>query len=210
MSLVTRRLNKNMKLIVGLGNPGNKYEYTRHNIGFMIVDKFVKDKLPLMPSLKAWKQDAKMAAHICKLDDCIVVKPQTYMNNTGNAVLSIVNFYKIDINDVWVIHDDIDLPTGKIRIRTGGGSAGHNGIESIINILHNPEFVRFRLGIGKGKTDIQRTGDHNLHRREIEKYVLSPFKVNEGGEVKKLIKYCVEALELALDKGIETAMNRFN
>jgi peptidyl-tRNA hydrolase, PTH1 family len=199
-----------MKIIVGLGNPGDKYVFTRHNIGFMVVEKFVKNELPLMLSLKAWKQNNNFLSQICKLNDCIVVKPQTFMNNTGKAVESIVNFYKVAPSDIWVVHDDIDLPTGKVRIRTGGGSAGHNGIESIIAHLHSPEFVRFRLGVGKGKTDIQKTADHNLSRREIEKFVLSPFKDSEGGEVKKLIKNCVEALELAISKGIESAMNRFN
>lgn len=199
-----------MKLIVGLGNPGDKYLYTRHNIGFMIVEKLVKKLLPLQPSLKAWSNENKFRAMICKIDNTLVVKPQTYMNRSGNAVLSLVNYYKVKIGDLWVIHDDIDLPIGKLRIRAGGGSAGHNGIESIIADLHSPEFVRFRLGVGKGKTDLLRTADHNLHRREIEKYVLSPFKDSEGGEVKRLIKKGAEALEIALAEGIEKAMNRYN
>lgn len=199
-----------MKLIVGLGNPDTKHENTRHNIGFMVVNKFVKDRLPLKPSLGAWKDEKNFSAKVCRLDDCIVVKPQTYMNRSGVAVASLYHFYKITPADLWVIHDDIDLPVGKIRIRMGGGSAGHNGVESVISNLKTPEFIRFRLGVGKGKTDLNRTADHNLHRREIEKYVLSPFRDNEAGEVKKLIKYSVEALILALDKGIESAMNRFN
>jgi PTH1 family peptidyl-tRNA hydrolase len=199
-----------MKLIVGLGNPGDKYQYTRHNMGFMVVDKFIKKQLPLLPSLTAWKEEAKLSCHIGKLKDCIVIKPQTFMNNSGGAVAIVKNYFKINNEDIWVVHDDIDLPVGKLRIRKGGGSAGHNGIESMIANLHTPEFVRFRLGVGKGKTDLKRTADHNLHRREIEKYVLSPFRDNEGGEVKKLIKKGVEALEIALEKGIEKAMNRFN
>lgn len=199
-----------MKLIVGLGNPGDKYLYTRHNIGFMVVEKLVKKMLSLQPSLKAWRQEDKFEASICKIDDTLVVKPQTYMNRAGGAVLSLVNFYKIKRGDLWVVHDDIDLPIGKIRIRVGGGSAGHNGIESIIANLHSAEFIRIRLGVGRGKTDLQRTADHNLHRREIEKYVLSPFRDSEGGEVKKLIKKAVEALEIALDEGIEKAINSFN
>lgn len=199
-----------MKLIVGLGNPGEKFLYTRHNIGFMVVERLVKDKLSLLPSLKAWKKEKKYPAEVCKIKDLIVVKPLSYMNLSGLTVSRIVSFYKIALNDIWVVHDDIDLPLGKIRIRKGGASAGHHGIDSLIKSLGSADFTRFRLGIGKGKLDKPHTGDHNLHRHEVEKFVVSPFRVNEGGEVKKLIKHSVEALEIAFDKGIEKAMNRFN
>lgn len=199
-----------MKLIVGLGNPGGKFAYTRHNIGFMVVEKLVKDKLSLYPSLKAWKTDEKFATEICKLEDLVVIKPQTYMNLAGLAVSRVMNFYKITIEDVLVIHDDIDLPLGKIRIRKGGASAGHHGIDSIIKETGSSEFVRFRLGIGRGRLDVKKTSDINLHRRAVKDFVVSKFKDAEAGDVKKLIKNGVEALELALDNGIEKAMNRFN
>jgi len=200
-----------MKLIVGLGNPGEKYEYTRHNIGFMVVEKLVRELLPVTRSEKAWKEESKFSGKLCKIsDNILLLKPQTYMNRSGGAVLATVNFFKIKIADIWVIHDDIDLPLGKIRIRVGGGSAGHNGVESIINSLHSPDFVRFRLGIGKGKLNLQHSADYNLHRREIEKYVLSSFRDNEGGEVKKLIKHTVEAVRIAISDGLDKAMNRFN
>lgn len=199
-----------MKLIVGLGNPGDKFQYTRHNIGFMVADKLVKDRLPLAPSINAWKDEQKFEGQICRLNDCIVLKPQTFMNSSGMAVCYTINYFKIKPEDVWVIHDDIDLPLGKVRIRRGGASAGHHGIDSIMKNLHYENFIRFRLGIGRGKLEIKRTADQNLHRRGVEKYVLSLFRDNEAGEVKKLIKNAVEALELALDKGIEKAMNRFN
>ncbi|MCL4338078.1 aminoacyl-tRNA hydrolase [Patescibacteria group bacterium] len=199
-----------MKLIIGLGNPGDKYQYSRHNIGFMAVEKFIKDRLPSAVTKNAWKDETKFSGKICKLEDCIVVKPQTYMNRSGISVLSLVNFYKINLEDIWVVHDDIDLPLGKIRIRKGGGSAGHNGIESIMANLHSPDFERFRLGIGRGKLDKEHTADHNLHRREVEKYVLSLFRDSEASDVKHLIKSAVEAIEIALKDGIEKAMNRFN
>lgn len=199
-----------MKLIVGLGNPGDKYIFTRHNIGFMVVERLVKDKLSLLPSLKAWKKEEKFLSEVCKGDDFIAIKPQTYMNLAGLAVVKIANFYKIDASDIWVIHDDIDLPLGKIRMRKGGASAGHHGIDSIIKNLGTSDFMRFRLGIGRGKLDKPHTADHNLHRREVEKFVVSLFKEGEAGEVKHLIKNSAEALDLALKKGIEAAMNRFN
>lgn len=200
-----------MKLIVGLGNPEEKHQYTRHNIGFMVVERLSRALLPLSKSEKAWVGEKKFTVELCRIgEDLFLVKPHTYMNRSGIAVSALMNFYRISVSDLWVIHDDIDLPLGKIRIRRGGSSAGHNGVESIIDNLHSPEFVRFRLGIGKGKLDIQHTADYNLHRREIEKYVLSLFRDNEAGEVKKLIKNSVEAIKIALDKGIEASMNRFN
>ena len=199
-----------MKLIVGLGNPGDKYIFTRHNIGFMVVERLVKDKLSLLPSLKAWRNEEKFISEVCRGDDFIAIKPQTYMNLAGVAVGKIANFYKIDVSDIWVIHDDIDLPLGKIRIRRGGASAGHHGIDSMIKNLKRDDFVRFRLGIGRGKLDRPHTADHNLHRREVEKFVVSLFKEGEASEVKHLIKNSAEALDIALKKGIEAAMNRFN
>ncbi|OGG14835.1 aminoacyl-tRNA hydrolase [Candidatus Gottesmanbacteria bacterium RIFCSPHIGHO2_01_FULL_39_10] len=199
-----------MKLIVGLGNPGEKYQYTRHNIGFMVVEKFVKDRLPLAPSLNAWKSEKKLSTEICKLKDCIVIKPQTFMNLSGMAVVRISSFYKIKNEDIFVVHDDIDLPLGKIRIRKGGASAGHRGIDSIIKNIGSDNFVRFRLGIGRGKLNVNRTTDQNLHRRDVEKYVVSLFNEHEGSEVKHLVKNASEALEIVLDKGMEKAMNRFN
>ncbi|MBI3379943.1 aminoacyl-tRNA hydrolase [Candidatus Gottesmanbacteria bacterium] len=199
-----------MKLIVGLGNPGPKFEYTRHNIGFMVAERLVKDKFSLLPSLKAWKMEKRYPAEVCKKDELVVIKPQTYMNLSGLAVKRVMDFFKINIDDLWVIHDDIDLPIGKIRIRKGGASAGHHGIDSIIKNLNRDDFVRFRLGIGRGKLDKPHGEGHNLHRHEVEKFVVSPFRDNEGGEVKKLIKNAVTALEIASDKGIHAAMNRFN
>ncbi|MBI4991332.1 aminoacyl-tRNA hydrolase [Candidatus Gottesmanbacteria bacterium] len=199
-----------MKLIVGLGNPGDKFQYTRHNIGFMVVEKLAKELLSVGRSEKAWRGEEKFSALVCKINDNLLIKPQTHMNGSGGAVLSLFNYYKVESGNICVVHDDIDLPLGKMRIRKGGGSAGHNGIESIINNLHDPNFVRFRLGIGRGKLNLHKTAGQNLHRREVEKYVLSPFRENEGGAVKHLIKNAVEALRIALDKGIEVAMNRFN
>lgn len=206
-----------MKLIVGLGNPGDKYIFTRHNIGFMVVEKLVKDKLSLSASLKAWKKEEKFLSEVCKTpaspqggDDFIAIKPQTYMNLAGLAVVKIANFYKIVTSDIWVIHDDLDLPLGKIRLRKGGASAGHHGIDSIIQNLGTSNFIRFRLGIGRGKLDKPHTADHNLHRRGVEKFVVSLFKEDEASEVKHLIKNSAVALDLALKKGIEAAMNRFN
>ena len=200
-----------MKLIVGLGNPDEKYTYTRHNIGYMVVEKLARTLLSVERSERAWTGNKKFTAEICRINDLLILaKPHTYMNRSGIAVSALCNFYKIDIPDLWIVHDDIDLPLGKIRIRIGGSSGGHNGVESIIKNLPSAEFIRFRLGIGRGKLDVKKTTDVNLSRQGIEKFVLAPFRDHEGGDVKKMIKNAVKAITVTLDAGIEKAMNRYN
>jgi PTH1 family peptidyl-tRNA hydrolase len=132
------------------------------------------------------------------------------MNNSGIAVGQLASFYKIAPQDVWVIHDDLDLPLGKIRIRKGGGTAGHNGIESIMQHVGTDGFLRFRLGIGRGKEDTKKSTDQNLSHQAVIDFVLSRFTLSEAGSLKKLIKYGVEAVRLTLSDGIDKAMNRFN
>lgn len=197
-----------MKLIVGLGNPGEKYEHTRHNMGFLIIDSLVKELTPITKK-PIWSEIKKPKLLLCKLDRIVLLKPQTYMNLSGLAVSYIKNFYKIDPRNIWVIHDDIDLPIGKLRIRRGGASAGHHGIDSLIKGLGEDNFVRFRVGIGKGK-EFKELPERNLHRRAVERFVLSPFTTNEEGKLRKIIKKTVEAIRISLVKGIESGMNRFN
>lgn len=208
-----------MRLIVGLGNPGGEYKDTRHNIGFMVVDKLAKE---LGSGGIVWQEEEKFKSTVAKFGDVLLVKPVIFMNNSGIAVSSVMRFYKCEPSDVWVVHDDIDLPLGKIRIRSGGGSAGHNGIESIIKELGTDQFTRFRLGIGRGKLfgkgreegeggeKRERSQDKRLYHRSVVSFVLSHFSQGEAGALKHLIKNGTEAVEIALDKGIEKAMNRFN
>lgn len=197
-----------MNLIVGLGNPGPKYESTRHNIGFVVVDHVVK---LLSEVRKSWEMNTTFRAEICKLADLVFAKPQTFMNASGFSVRKLMDFYKIDIDHLWVVHDDIDLPIGKIRIRKGGASAGHHGIESIIRELGSKDgFIRFRLGVGRGLLDEKKPASQNLHRHAVEKYVISPFTTHEEGKVRKLIKHASKAIELALHKGMDRAMNQYN
>lgn len=196
-----------MKLIVGLGNPGADYEDTRHNIGFMVIDKLARE---VGRETLKWEQDTKRSAFVAKVGEVIMVKPVTFMNNSGIAVKKLVDFYKIDPSDVWVIHDDLDLPIGKIRIRNQGGTAGHNGIESILAHLGTDKFLRFRLGIGKGKSDTKHSTDFHLSHRDVLDFVLSKFNQSEAGTLKKMIKYGVEAVRIALTDGVDKSMNRFN
>lgn len=196
-----------MKLIVGLGNPGAKYTNTRHSIGFMVLDRLLKDLTSLEKSV--WQKEAKDKIEVAKIKDLVLAKPQTFMNACGFAVVSLVNFYKVAPIELWVIHDDLDLPLGKIKIRRGGGTAGHHGLESIVQQLGSLDFVRFRLGVGRPKGH-DKWEKLNVKRREIEKYVLSEFTLKEGKEAVQMVKRASEAVQVALKKGIEAAMNQFN
>jgi peptidyl-tRNA hydrolase, PTH1 family len=196
-----------MKLIVGLGNPGGEYQNTRHNIGFMVLEKISKE---LTMEAISWQNDPKHRALIAKIGDLLLVKPQTFMNKSGDCVKSIMDFYKLEPSDIWVIHDDIDLPLGKIRIREQGASGGHNGVDSIITAVGSDKFIRFRLGIGRGKEGVESNVDRNMRHRTVISFVLSKFNVGEAGAFKHLIKHGTEAVQMALNDGIDKAMNRYN
>jgi len=189
-----------MKLIIGLGNPGEKYQRTRHNLGFMVINELAEKILPL--SKTKWQRDKKANSLLIKINSqLILAKPQTMMNTSGFAVAKLASFYQVEPSNVWIIHDDVDLLLGRIRIKKGGATAGHHGVESVINQLGTEQFVRFRLGIGhpgRGK-------DHL-----VEKYVLKEFSSKEKSEVKKMIKKSIVALKLSLKKGLDVAMNEFN
>lgn len=213
-----------MKLIAGLGNPGEKYEKTRHNLGFMVVEKFFKDFESVHNMV--WSDDKKLKSSLViidyqpktgKAEKVILVKPKTYMNNSGMAVQLISSFYKIESQDIWVIHDDLDLPLGRMKMRLGGAGAGHHGIEDIMEKLGTDKFWRFRLGIGGSKnisSDLDDDGKEKMISRrylgDASDFVLGEFSGKETGEVKKLIRNGSEALRVALEKGIDSAMNRFN
>lgn len=196
-----------MKLIVGLGNPGDKYASTRHNIGFMVVDELAR-KLS-NPNFR-FSKEKKFEAEILKVhyknEDLILVKPHTLMNASGNAVGKIFRFYDLKtLSDLWVIHDDLDLPLGHLKIVKGHGSAGHHGVDSIIQELKTEDFVRFRVGIGfSGKID------ERENRRKIEDYVLQDFKGKETVEAHKVVKKAVETIEYSLKTNLEKGMNRYN
>lgn len=192
--------NEGVKLIVGLGNPGPKYEKTRHNLGFMVVDALARKMLPLEKT--RWKTDPKANALILQVTpELVLVKPQTFVNASGFSVEKLTRRYNLDASHLFVIHDDVDLPLGKIKIRIGGAAAGHHGVESIIQRLGTDKFVRFRLGIGHPGR-----GSDAL----VERYVLREFDINEAGEVKQMIKKCLKAIKIALVGGPEKAANQFN
>lgn len=203
-----------MKLIVGLGNPGEKYETTRHNFGFMILDQFLKN-LELVKDT-AWNDNKKLKSDIFVFEThpklgnsqkVILAKPKTFMNLSGLAVSLIANFYKIKPDDIWIVHDELDLPLGMMKIRLGGSGAGHHGIESIIEHLKTDKFWRFRMGIGSNHNRDEMV-KHNF--KNAEEFVLDNFTSHDSGTLKHLIKRGAQALEMALEKDLQSAMNRFN
>ena len=183
-----------VKLIVGLGNPGEKYKNNRHNLGFCVVDDFIKK------SGDSWQKNADLMCDFAKVSGFIVAKPTTFMNNSGQAVSAVANFYKIDNKNILVVHDDLDLEFGKIRLSFNGTSAGHNGIESIIVGFGTVDFGRLRIGIGRPVNPKQNPAD----------FVLEDFTFEEKKELPQLIDRCVEAVQSWLDEGIEATMNKFN
>ncbi|HZE87192.1 MAG TPA: aminoacyl-tRNA hydrolase [Methylomirabilota bacterium] len=214
-----------MKLLVGLGNPGEKYENTRHNFGFMVIEQFLKD----FESLKntVWFLNEKVKSDIALIDwkpkvgpeeRLILAKPKTYMNNSGMAVSLLASYYKIDPADIWIVYDELDLPLGTIKIRFGGAGAGHHGVESVMEALGTDKFWRYRLGIGvshphTGREAREDGKEHALSRQNIkdaQDFVLGKFGHNDQGKVRELIKHGSQALQMALEKGIDAAMNRYN
>ena len=184
-------------IVVGLGNPGNKYTYTRHNSGFLCLD-MLSQKLNFRIDRLKFKSlicDTKINGH-----RCIVMKPQTYMNNSGEAIRECANFYKIKPENIIVIYDDISLDVGKLRIRRKGTDGGHNGIKSIIYHLNSDQFPRIKLGCGKKPHP-----DYDL----ID-WVISEFKKDELKALEPALENACKAIELLLDNQIDKAMNLYN
>lgn len=211
-----------MKIIVGLGNPGEKYEGTRHNIGFSTLDHLLKKYEPLSNS--TWEDNKKTKSHIKKVKigniPTLLAKPQTYMNNSGLAVTLLLQYFKVEPQDLIVINDELDLPLGKLQIKFGGGSAGHNGIESILATLGTDRFMRIRMGIGHPHSKIVNptNGDGVPGRQKIKlrhddsvsKYVISNFTEEEHKEVRTMKKQVQKNLELILQNGIDSFMSKYN
>lgn len=202
-----------MKLIVGLGNPGTKYESTRHNVGFMVLEHLLKDLEPVNKS--NWDTNEKLKSEINVLEykskngseeKVILARPLTYMNNSGMSVILLSKFYKVKPTDIWIVYDELDLPLGSMKIRQGGGAAGHHGVESIMNTVKTDKFWRFRMGIGLSKAH-DGLAKHKVNGQE---FVLKGFKGGEASKARTMIKRGSKALREALEKGIESAQNQYN
>ena len=189
-----------MKLIVGLGNPGPGYSGNRHNVGFMCVNHFAKVHGLHFDKKKA---NSRVAEGQVGGISVVLARPQTYMNESGKAVNALMRKLRIGLDDVIVVHDDLDLPLGRIRIRKGGSSGGHKGVQSIIAEAGGADFVRVRVGIGRPSSQIQ-------DRRDVIDFVLTNFLGETRSVIEKTVPRVAEALECLLSDGLTAAMNVFN
>ena len=195
-----------MTILVGLGNPGDQYKDTRHNIGFMVLEKLSHE----LGIGALFTHEKKFDADVVKIGDTVLIKPTTFMNGSGVAVRKVMAFYKLTPKDVWVLHDDMDLPMGKIRIRMGGSSAGHHGVDSMIKELGTDGFLRFRFGIGRGKESTGVNADRHINKSTVISFVLSRFSRHDAGKLKVLVKHGADAVRIALTEGTDKAMTRYN
>lgn len=186
-----------MHLIVGLGNPGAEYAKTRHNAGFILVERLAEQWQ------SGWANERKFAARVAKAErhgkKVLLAEPQTFMNLSGEAVGALVQYYQLPLAKILVAVDDADLPFGEIRLRPGGGTGGHHGLESVTQHLGSKEFARLRIGIGR-KNEV----------RQITGHVLGKFSADEGALLEKVLERAAGQLECWLGAGLQKAMNQFN
>lgn len=186
-----------MKLIVGLGNPGLEYELTPHNLGFLTVNLLAEREKVTVNNRHCRAQTGRMRIGSC---DVLLAKPETFMNLSGQAVRELVEKYEVDVSaDLVVVHDELDLPFGAVRIKQRGGTAGHNGLESILGALGTDQFTRVRMGIAP---------EHPV--RDAAQYVLAQFKKSQYEAVDLLLDTAADAVISIVTDGAQAAMNRFN
>ncbi|OEU44728.1 MAG: aminoacyl-tRNA hydrolase [Desulfobacterales bacterium S7086C20] len=189
-------LEDRTRLIVGLGNPGEKYQFTRHNIGFMVVDHLAQD---WRLALDKQKFDTAFGRGKVENLPVILAKPMTFMNRVGPAVRNLAHFFRLDTQDITVIHDDLDLVFGTLKIKEKGGDGGHNGVKSLIAAFGTDAFTRIRIGIGRPQDE-----------QGITNYVLSKFDAKQEGLIQDIIMAGQDAVEIVLSKGVSEAMDRFH
>ena len=185
-----------MKLIVGLGNPGKDYADTRHNVGFRCINRLAKMH---GISLSQRGSQAQFGVGEVEGNKVVLAKPRTFMNLSGKSVKLLMERFQVASSDVLIIHDELDLPLGKIRLYSGGGSGGHKGVESIITYLESPNFNRLRVGIGRSQGDEDATA-----------FVLSRFGPDEKAVIEDTIANVTEAILCLLREGMTSAMNKYN
>lgn len=180
-----------MHLIVGLGNIGEQYQLTRHNVGFLVIDEITKN----LQSSNINKSNFK--ADVLKAGYNLYVKPTTYMNNSGQAVVAIKDYYKIDMEDIIVIHDDLDLPFGTVKFKVGGGHGGHNGLRSLDSHI-GKDYIRVRIGIGKPED-----------KSQVANYVLSNFSKEELNKLEGIITHTIKAIDALKSEEIDEVKSKF-
>ncbi len=191
-----------MKIIIGLGNPGKKYEKTRHNVGYKVIDK-LNELLNFDEFTEKNKFNALVSEGEYRNEKVILVKPLTYMNLSGRTAKSIADLFKILYHDLWVVYDDLDFEIGKFKIKEHGSAGSHNGMSSIIESIGSHNFPRFRIGIDS-RTPEQKTNG------SAKNYVLSKFSFKERRLMNQTIEKVAESIIYALENGISNAMNKYN
>jgi PTH1 family peptidyl-tRNA hydrolase len=187
-----------MRLIVGLGNPGARYENTRHNVGFMVLDRW----LAAHPTLQWREQFGGLTADLSlPAGRVLLLKPLTFMNRSGQSVRKAAQFFKIPPGEVLIVHDEVDLALGEVRLKLGGGEAGHNGLKSVTADLGTQDYVRLRCGVGRPPPDF---------RGDTADFVLQAPSPADQPHLEALISKAVEALEMVLRVGLDQAMNSTN
>lgn len=189
-----------MKLIAGLGNPDEKYENTRHNVGFMVADKLAET---IGAKFNQRMKRAKIASVFYKGEKIIIIKPQTYMNLSGESVAPIADYFRIPKEDILIVVDDVNLSLGKLRMRKSGSAGGHNGLKSVILNLATEEFPRLRIGVGAPAADIN-------GEKDMINHVLGRFSRDEEKAVEEMTEKGAEAALAFCTEGIDAAMNSFN
>jgi len=185
--------------VVGLGNPGSKYEFTRHNIGFRTVDSLAQDIEVEFKKVKSYY--SLISRGMINNHKVMLVKPQTFMNLSGRAVSKVVSYYKISLRDLLIVYDDLNLELGQIRIRKKGSAGGHKGIESIMQYLHSEDIPRLRIGIGNPSVNFN---------FDCVSYVLSNFNDDEEDRIKETIKLSTKAIKTVIEDGFEKSMRKYN
>jgi PTH1 family peptidyl-tRNA hydrolase len=192
---------ENRVMIVGLGNPGSQYEMTRHNTGFLAIDYFAaKEGL----AIKSAKLQGQYCVARCCGRQVLLVKPQNYMNRSGECVAGFAQYFNVAPNDILVVHDDLDLPPGRLKIATGGGAGGHNGIRSLIVHLGTAEFARLRIGIGHPRDE------EETRAIPVERYVLSRISPAQWTLFQDNLPRIAEGIRCFIEQGVTKAMNSMN
>lgn len=185
-----------LRLVLGLGNPGRRYAGSRHNLGFAVVDELARRhglNFRRRSLLSRWGKGRVGHRPV------IVAKPRTYMNQSGQAAGALLNYFKLGPQDLLVVHDDLDLPLGRLKVALSGGAGGHKGVASLIQHLSSGKFVRLKLGLGRPR-----------YQEEIEDYVLGGFYADQGEKVEETIMAATDCLQVVLEKGPEAAMRKFH
>jgi len=185
--------------VVGLGNPGSKYEFTRHNIGFRIVDSLARDMGTEFKKVKSYY--SLISRGTINNHKVMLVKPQTFMNLSGRAVSRVVSYYKISLQDLLIVYDDLNLESGQVRIRKKGSAGGHKGIESIMQYLNSEDIPRLRIGINNPSVNFN---------FDCVSYVLSNFNNDEKDKIEEVIQLSTEAIKTIIEDGFEKAMRKYN